>query len=239
MRTQKLGPLDARIVGGSDRDGGGEGPVVVLLHGYGAPGDDLVPFHRVLDVPREVRFVFPHAPLSLGGGLFGMMDARAWWPSDMAALEAALAEGRSRDLRSDVPAGLPEARAALTACLDAIQAELAPSALILGGFSQGAMLAMDFALHDPRPLAALTLLSGTFLSESAWRPRMAARAGQRALLSHGSHDPLLPFAATAELKDALVEAKWNVDFVPFRGQHEIPPVVQSKLAETIRAACPP
>lgn len=235
VRTEKLGPLNARIVGGTDKLGGGEGPVVVLLHGYGAPGDDLVPFHRVLDVPREVRFVFPHAPISLGNF---MMDARAWWPIDIAALEAALAEGRSRDLRSDVPAGLVEARAALTAFMDAMQAALKPSALVLGGFSQGAMLAMDFALHDPRPIAALTLLSGTFLSEKAWRPLFAGRAGQRALVSHGSHDPLLPFAATSELKDALLEAKWNVDFVPFRGQHEIPPIVQNKLAETIRAVVP-
>jgi len=230
MRTQVFGPLTCRVVGGTDREGGGEGPVVVLLHGYGAAGDDLVGLARVLDVPREVRFVFPHAPLSLAGG---MMDSRAWWPIDLMALEAALASGNARDLRSDVPDGLPEARAALSACLDAITAALKPSVLVLGGFSQGAMLATDLALHDDRPLGALALMSGTFLSEQAWCPRFVSRAGLPTLISHGSHDPLLPFAASVELKDALIEAGWKVAFVPFRGQHEIPPMVLQALSQLI------
>lgn len=230
MRTHVFGSLTCRIVGGTDRQGGGEGPVVVLLHGYGAPGDDLVGLARVLDVPREVRFVFPHAPLSLAGG---MMDSRAWWQIDLMALEAALASGDARDLRGDVPVGLPEARAALSTCLDAITAELKPSALVLGGFSQGAMLSTDLALHDDRPLAALALMSGTFLSEKEWRPRLPTRAGLPTVISHGSHDPLLPFAASVELKDALLEAGWKVTFVPFRGQHEIPPMVLQALGQLI------
>src|SRR5580704_2280770 len=52
MKLVKLGDLDARVTGGSDREGGGDGPVVVLLHGFGAPGDDLVPLGRVLAAPR-------------------------------------------------------------------------------------------------------------------------------------------------------------------------------------------
>ena len=59
MRQLKLGTLTAHVTGGTDRDGGGAGPVVVLLHGYGAPGTDLVPLWRELAVPHEVRFVFP------------------------------------------------------------------------------------------------------------------------------------------------------------------------------------
>lgn len=238
VRTERFGDLTCRVVGGTDRDGGGDGPVVVLCHGYGAPGDDLVGLYRVLDVPRAVRFVFPQAPHSLGGPYAMMgMDARAWWHIDVAALEAALAEGRARDLRKDVPVGLAEARGALSGCLDAVETALKPSALVLGGFSQGAMLSMDLALHDARPLAGLALLSGTFLTEDAWRPRMASRKGQKALVSHGSHDPLLPFSASTELKDALVEAGWAVDFVPFRGQHEIPPVVVEHLAALVSASC--
>jgi phospholipase/carboxylesterase len=238
VRTERFGGLLCRVVGGVDRQGGGEGPVVVLCHGYGAPGDDLVGLHRALDVPRETRFVFPHAPLSLAGpyAMLGM-DARAWWPIDIAALEAALAEGRARDLRGEAPAGLVEARAALSGCLDAVEQTLGPAPLVLGGFSQGAMLSLDVALHDPRPLRALALLSGTFLNEAGWRPRLPARAGLRALVSHGTHDALLPFAATAELKDALVEAGWSVDFVPFRGQHEIPPLVLERLSALVRDAC--
>ena len=63
MRMERWADLQVRIAGGNDRDGGGSGPVVVLMHGYGAPGDDLVALQRVLTVPRDVRFVFPEAPL--------------------------------------------------------------------------------------------------------------------------------------------------------------------------------
>lgn len=236
MRTEILGSLTTRIVGGTDRQGGGDGPVVVLLHGYGAPGDDLVPLHRVMDVPRHTRFVFPHAPIDMATDprMAAMgMSSRAWWEIDLMALESALAQGRMRDLKAEQPPELPAARAALTACIDEVSQLLSPSTLVVGGFSQGAMLALDFALHDARPIAALALMSGSFLSESEWRPRMAARKGQRVVMSHGSHDPLLPFETSVELKDALTTAGWNVDFVPFRGQHEIPPVVLAKVAALI------
>jgi phospholipase/carboxylesterase len=236
MRTEILGSLTTRIVGGTDRQGGGDGPVVVLLHGYGAPGDDLVPLHRVLDVPRGTRFVFPHAPIDMAEDprMAAMgVSSRAWWEIDLMALEQALARGRTRDLKAEHPPALPAARAALTACIDEVTRLLSPSALVVGGFSQGAMLALDFALHDPRPIAALALMSGTFLSEDVWRPLFDARAGQRVVMSHGSHDPLLPFETSVELKEALIAAGWKVDFVPFRGQHEIPPVVLSKVSALI------
>ena len=42
MRVDKLGGLTVRLTGGVDGKGGGAGPLVVLLHGFGAPGDDLV-----------------------------------------------------------------------------------------------------------------------------------------------------------------------------------------------------
>ncbi len=80
MRRAKLGPLDVRMTGGSDGDGGGEGPVVVLLHGFGAPGDDLVGLWRSFAAPRGTRYVFPEAPIALGHQYAG---GRAWWWIDL------------------------------------------------------------------------------------------------------------------------------------------------------------
>jgi phospholipase/carboxylesterase len=117
VQITKIAGLDVRITGGADREGGGEGPVVVLLHGFGAAGDDLVPLWRVLQVPREVRFVFPEAPLApreLGGG-------RAWWPIDLAALQAERARGQHRDRSREEPDGLATAREHVIALLDAVE----------------------------------------------------------------------------------------------------------------------
>ncbi len=232
MRTLEVSGLPVRVVGGTDREGGGTGPLVVLLHGFGAPGDDLVALHRVMDVPRETRFAFPHAILSMAA--YGMGEARAWWPIDMMALEEALATGRHRDLAREIPEGLDAARAHVVRVIDVVRAELAPSHLVLGGFSQGAMLSTDVALRTDQRIDALALLSGTLLAEDAWLPRMESRRGLRALVSHGTHDPILPFAGSERLAAELGRAGVEVDFVKFRGQHEIPPVVLERLAALIR-----
>jgi phospholipase/carboxylesterase len=225
-----FGELRAVVAGGPDREGGGEGPVVVLMHGFGATGQDLVPLWREIIVPRATRFVFPAAPLVIGS--FGPgLESRAWWRIDVVALEQALREGRERDLSREIPEGLAEARSLVRGALDAIEADLRPppGGLVLGGFSQGAMLALDVALHDPRPLAGLALMSGTSIAEPLWAPRMASRAGLPIFQSHGTLDPLLPFRIAERLRDRLAEAGAVVEFVAFRGGHEIPPVVVRRL----------
>ena len=71
MREERLAGLQTVITGGTDGVGGGDGPVVVLLHGFGAPGAALVPLAGALPVPDGTRFVFPAAPLSLAPSFFG------------------------------------------------------------------------------------------------------------------------------------------------------------------------
>lgn len=221
MREQRLGSLDVTITGGTDRQGGGGGPLVVLLHGFGAPGTDLVPLWRAIDVSREIRFAFPAAPLTLPSMGFGA-ESRAWWMIDVLELERAIAEGRQRDQSKMTPEGLVEAREQVLEMLEALEGELSPSALVLGGFSQGAMLSLDVALHSDRALAGLIHWSGTVLNEDEWVPRMAARKGLPVLQSHGRMDPLLPFSLAEALRDRLVAAGLDVEFLAFNGGHEIP-----------------
>ncbi len=229
MRVEKFGDLEATLAGGSDGKGGGDGPIVVLLHGFGAPGDDLVPLARAISAPEGTRFVFPRAPLSLPG-MFG--DARAWWMIDLEKLERDLAAGRPRDRSAEEPEGLPEARAAMANFLADVDARLGASMpMVLGGFSQGAMLALDTALHAERELAGVGLLSGTLLAADLWLPRMKARAGLPVFQSHGRADPLLPFSIAERLRDALQDAGLPVSWIPFEGGHEIPPQVLAALGE--------
>jgi phospholipase/carboxylesterase len=225
LTTYIVGPTDATTT-------------CVLLHGFGAPGDDLVGL-AALD-PR-IRFVCPAAPLELGG-MYGA--SRAWWLIDLARLEAQLRSGVPRDSRDEVPVGLPEARGHVMQLLDQLQARFSIAApdLVLGGFSQGAMLSLDVALHRDTPPAGLLLMSGTLLAESIWQPRMAALAGIPVLLSHGRQDALLPFSVAEILRDRLVVAGAEVDWVPFHGGHEIPrPVLDSagKLLRGVAARARP
>jgi phospholipase/carboxylesterase len=219
MREDRFGSLTVHVAGGPDREGGGDGPVVVLMHGFGASGDDLAPLWRVLDVPPSVRFVFPAAPLDLAREL-GFPGARAWWRINLERLVGSPAAREHAAL--EVPAGLVEARAQVVELLDEIARRMAPSSLVLGGFSQGAMLACDVALHDPRPLAGLVLLSGTLIAASEWEPLAPARRGLPVFQSHGANDPLLPPSGAERLRDLLGAAGLPVEWEPFRGGHEIP-----------------
>jgi phospholipase/carboxylesterase len=224
MRTLTLGDLEVRLIG--DR---GDGPIVVLLHGFGAPGDDLVPLAGALAAAIPgARFVFPAAPLALPA-YFG--ESRAWWMIDMEALERDMAVGVPRDRSAEVPDGMAEANARVMALLAALPEALGDGPLILGGFSQGAMLSCDVALRSGVPLAGLVLLSGTFLAADEWRPLMAARRGLRVFQSHGRRDPLLPLAAAERLRDALTAAGLEIEWHPFDGGHEIPPPVLRALFE--------
>jgi phospholipase/carboxylesterase len=218
-----FGGLAVRLAGGSDGKGGGDGPLVVLMHGFGAPADDLVVLGDLFGLPRETRFAFPAAPIALE--LWS--GARAWWMIDLARYEAVWTGGDLRSLSEDEPPGLADARARIDAMLDELQGELAVagSRIAIGGFSQGAMLACDVALRSERPLAGLVLLSGTFLCRSIWTGRMPGRADLPVFQSHGRVDPLLPFSLAEELRDAMRAARLEVDWLAFDGGHEIPPPV--------------
>jgi phospholipase/carboxylesterase len=229
MRTEIFAGLTVRIAGGVDGAGGGDGPLVCLLHGFGAPGEDLVPLAEELHLPAGTRFAFPAAPIALAEGWW---DSRAWWPIDVEALERAVATGTFRDLAHTDPTELPEVRAQLLAALDDVGRLLnvPQEHIVIGGFSQGAMLATDAFLSADQPFGGLVILSGTLLAAERWRPLMAPRSGLPVFESHGRSDPLLPFALAETLCDELRVAGLEVSWVDFPGGHQIPPTVVEGLA---------
>ncbi len=228
MRNVKVAGLEVVLAGGTDRNGGGDGPMLVLLHGYGAPGDDLVPLARQLAVDPSFRFAFPAAPIALNSA----GTSRAWWELDMMQLQRAVMTGDYADLTERVPEGLSEARAKVEALLDGLELELGVrrEQLVLGGFSQGAMLATDVALHAARAPAALVVLSGSLIARSTWLSLLPTRAGLPVLQSHGRNDPVLAFGLAEQLRDAMTNAGLNVEFVAFSGGHGIPDGALTALA---------
>jgi phospholipase/carboxylesterase len=105
---------------------------------------------------------------------------------------------------------------------------------VLGGFSQGAMLATDVALRLKKPPAALCVLSGALIVEEEWQPLAAERGSLRVLQSHGHYDSILPFPMGEALRDLLTRSGLAVDFLPFAGDHEIPDTVVARLAKMIQ-----
>jgi phospholipase/carboxylesterase len=237
MQPESIGPLKVYVTGGSDRRGGGNGPAILLCHGFGATGDDLVSLSRTVDVGQEVRWFFPEAPLALE--FDGFLAGQAWWPIDLQRLQQLARRGQSRALVSETPAGLAEARAALEATIAELERtrEVRPDQLIIGGFSQGAMLTTEIALHrEGAEFAGLAVLSGNLLSEDRWTAA-ARKMGPRlhAFLTHGREDSILPFAGALALRDMLLSQGAKIEWVAHQGQHEIPPAALIGLAAFARS----
>jgi phospholipase/carboxylesterase len=233
--TGPLGPLTVRVVDDDARLGPPD-LVVVLCHGFGAPGTDLISLARECFELRphlvgRVRFVFPEGRLALDPHSGGRM----WWPLDMERLQTAIATGGDFVMAEETPPGLVESRKALKAMLEALlqQTKLPMSKVVVGGFSQGAMLAVDVVLRSDEAPAALAILSGAPVCTSEWKKLASKRAGLAVLQSHGTFDPILRYAWGKNLQALLDDAGLMVDFVEFAGGHGIDGEVIEKLASLI------
>lgn len=204
------------------------GQVVLLLHGYGMSPSDLAPFGKSLGTPA--LFLFPRGPLQVprAGG-----EGYAWWHVDAARRAAALRKG-PRDLADETPAGLDEARATLGRFLQEVTERFQPRGIVLGGFSQGGMLASEWTLHGAGVVHSLVLLSASRISFARWQHRQSRLRGLPVFVSHGRDDADLAFAAGERLRDFAAEAGADVTWVPFDGGHEIPLAVWRSLRAFLR-----
>jgi phospholipase/carboxylesterase len=192
---------------------------ILCMHGYGADARDLVPIAMELELARPARWIFPDAPLELPFG------GRAWFPID-----------ESRSLPIDGIAGRPEGLDEAVTAAEGLLASLKPGRVILGGFSQGAMMALELAARAAEPPLGLFLLSGTLVDEKNLA-RLAPRLkGLKYFQSHGSADPILSFRAAERLHAALEAAGLEGEFLRFEGPHSVPPEAAAGLGRYLNAA---
>ncbi|MEP6503953.1 MAG: hypothetical protein ABJD97_11515 [Betaproteobacteria bacterium] len=203
---------------------------VLLLHGLDMVPGELAPLLRSLKLPAWVAL--PAGPVARAGG------GRAWWPVDDALREARL-RGGPADLHDSHPPGRDDARRAVHAAAAALRERAPGRPLIVAGFSQGAMLALDCVLQSP-PLAvdALALWSASRLAFSEWVPALHRLRGVPVHLLHGRSDANLGLAAAHALRDALLAEQAQVRWTTFAGGHEIPLHAWTGLRRLVRDVLP-
>jgi phospholipase/carboxylesterase len=215
--TLELGGLRAIAIGDHESE-----LVVIVLHGRQMEGADLAPFARSLGV--EASFLFPDAPLA------APPRGRSWWPIDSEARIRNLVSG-PMELSAMDPPGRAEARALLGALIAAVARP--GRRIVLVGFSQGGMLAMDYVLHGG-DIVALALLSSTRIAIADWQPRAERLRGLPVLVAHGRNDAELSFEAGELLRDFAIRGGATVSWLPFDGGHELPLVVWRALRKLLR-----
>lgn len=162
--------------------------LVVLLHGLGADGSDLIGIAPIwAELLPDCEFISPDAPFPCDMGPFG----RQWFSLQERTPEAILA-----GVRGSAPI--------LDAFLDEAMASrgLDPSHLALVGFSQGTMMALYVGLRREAKVAAIVGYSGVLVG--AERLEHELRSAPPVLLVHGDADEIVPVkahpAAVAALK---------------------------------------
>lgn len=176
---------------------------LILLHGYGADENDLLPIAHELD-PR-LRAVSLQAPLSMGGSM------RAWFNL------AQDARGISFDPK--------EARQGLRTAAEAVEeiAAGSPRPFLLG-FSQGAAMALGVMLMRPELAAGVLSLSGVppVMEPRDLAPREKLR-GLPVFAAHGLHDTLLPIELGRTVRDELKRLGLDVEWHEYPMGHMVVP----------------
>lgn len=181
--------------------GGPARQCVILLHGYGADGNDLIglaPFFA--QALPDAAFYAPNAPEPCELAPFG----RQWF-----SLSTYDPDAMRRDPQTMAPAyadmieGARIAAPALAATIAEVKAreQLENHEIALVGFSQGTMMALHVALRTEPAVAAVVGYSGALVGAEAIADEVIARPP--VLLVHGEEDPVVPFQAMAMTERGL------------------------------------
>ena len=203
---------------------------MILFHGYGADAYDLRSLSEVIVPNKPTQFLFPQGILEvpIGPGWTG----RAWWNIDMAALQQAAMSGTPRDLSKEKHPTMPDLRKKIFS--EIAKLNVPWNQVILGGFSQGAMLATDLFLNAPEAPKALVILSGALVNKDDWKTLAPKRAGSKYFMSHGKSDQVLGIRGASQLESLLNESGMKGSLMSFNGAHEIPMEVITRLNEFLK-----
>jgi phospholipase/carboxylesterase len=171
--------------------------LVVLLHGYGANGEDLIGLAEAWQpLLPQIAFVAPNAPEPLPGAGF---SARQWF------------ELTFRDLH-ELWRGVNAAGPILEKFLDSELGRygLPPNRLALVGFSQGTMMALHVGLRRAAAPAAIIGYSGVIAGPEHLEAQLKARPPVQ--LIHGELDDVIPIEALHITREALARVQIPVEW---------------------------
>lgn len=190
--------------------------LLVLMHGVGSNEQDL--FGLADYVPPQFHVVSLRGPFALGPG------SHAWF-------QFSVARDGSRTIDSAQEAA---SRAAIAQTVEALaeRFDVPTSRVVLGGFSQGGIMALSLLRTQPALQQAAMVMHSRLLPEvDALAAPAEALQGKQLWVSHGLQDGVIPLANAQAIR--ALAATWPVTltYTEFPGAHEIRPAeLQAAMA---------
>jgi phospholipase/carboxylesterase len=170
----------------------------VMLHGLGDSVEGYRWMPEAMDLPW-MNYLLVNAPDEYFGGYSWFDFAGDMTPGVL----------RSRKLLSELLARQPDAG-------------FPTERTILGGFSQGCLMAVDVGLRYPRALAGIVGISGwLYEPEHLLQELPPDGRERRVLMTHGTYDPMVPFAAVRDQVELLRNAGVPIEWHEFHKAHTI------------------
>jgi phospholipase/carboxylesterase len=166
-----------------------------------------------------LRFVFPNAPVrpvTINGG----MEMRAWYDID---------PGRPLSGGEDI-----EASATAIAELVALEGAkgIAPKRIVLAGFSQGGVIALQLGLAHEQRLAGIMALSTYVHDHERLAERVSfANVDVPIFMAHGQMDPMIPITRAITAREALRALNYQVEWHEYGMGHQVCPEEIRAIAE--------
>ena len=184
---------------------------VILLHGLGADGHDFEPVIDEIHLPGSlnVRFILPHAPeraITINDGA----EMRAWYDfiphSEYSGNDDIIESATEvrRFIHREIERGIPASR------------------IVLAGFSQGGVVALQTGLRFEERIAGIVALS-TYLHDvaSVEEERTDANLAIPIMLAHGTHDGLVPIMRAATARENLTRLGYDVRWFDYPMEHQV------------------
>ena len=184
---------------------------VIWLHGLGADAHDFEPIVPLLNLARPLRFVFPNAPVrpvTINAG----MEMRAWYDID---------PGAPLSGQSDIEESVRQ----VTEIVDREAAGgTSAERIVLAGFSQGGVIALELGLCYSKRIAGIMALS-TYVHD---HERLVERIGFASvdvpiLMAHGLADPMIPITRAITSRETLLGLNYRVEWHEYAMGHQVCP----------------
>lgn len=201
---------------------------IVMLHGYGANGRDLMGISQIPHFQKSnYNWYFPEAPLSPPE--LAAFGGRAWFNLSLQSFIECM---ETRNFEKFYQADNQEFSTSLDLITESIWDLDLKGKKLIGGFSQGAMMAAQMFFRDPSAFDGLVLFSGAPFQYKLWKNSTDLER-KFTFLSHGAKDPVIPPLCGHDFETKLKEMGLPADLMLFSGGHEIPLEVISSFAKRL------